>query len=117
MKDGGEVWVKETNERIKREKGTNYFQGTDVNTPQAWCSHDGDMDVHITQTQEGFLQQEDCDSVTVQKSVFLFHWRVDAFQNTQKETGISLIFIDYSVGEGFPPVSTLCPAINERKLW
>lgn len=30
-----------------------------------------------------------------------------------EETRTALIFIDYSVGEGFPPVSTLCPALNE----
>lgn len=69
VKDGGRVWVKNTDQRRKLEKGINYIQGTDVNTPRAWCSHDGYMNMHITQTQEGYLVQENCDSVTVQKFV------------------------------------------------
>lgn len=38
MKGGGRVWVKNTDQRRKLEKGANYIQGTDVNTPRTWCS-------------------------------------------------------------------------------
>ena len=49
------------------------------------------------------------------RTVTLEQFKSQCFCSVEEweETRTAFIFIDYSVGEGFPPVSTLCPALNE----
>lgn len=66
-KDGGSQ-KKQNNPQIRGErrvKSFNYIQDTDVNTPRTRRSCDGNMNMHITQTQEGFTKARElrsCDS-------------------------------------------------------
>lgn len=80
VKDGGRVWNRGTNERRSSGTGTNYFQGTDVNTPRAWCSHDADMNMHIKHLDNGTVQKSDS-SEEWQKSARGSDWM---FQCSQK---------------------------------